>query len=129
MESGTSAEERQHNIEEVLKEEIGFQLTPGKPALTKQSMRTVGTALGTYQFNMGSYPEAPEEQDLTSEIIPEDYLLVSADAWGTPFRYISDGKSYRLISYGADKVKGKTGDDGENADIIYVEGDFVASDK
>jgi hypothetical protein len=128
VEGGTTVEEQQQNIKKILEEEIGFQLTPGKRALTKQSMRAVGTALGYYQMDTGSYLEAPEEQNLTSDIIPEDYLLVFADAWGTPFRYVSDGTSYRLISYGADKAKGKAGGD-EDADIIYENGDFVSSDK
>jgi general secretion pathway protein G len=38
---------------------------------------------------------------------------VPSDPWGRDFEYESDGKSFDLISYGADGIEGGEGDDSD----------------
>ena len=89
---------------------------------TKAYMRALGTALGSYQVDHNAFPVQSSETDWNKNILPPEYYQgATQDNWGTPFKYWSDGKSYRLTSYGKDKAKGGSGLD---ADIVFSNGEF-----
>ncbi|MEM9065426.1 MAG: type II secretion system protein GspG [Planctomycetota bacterium] len=88
---------------------------------TETSMRTIKSAIETYQLNEGSYP--PDLQTLVAERILDDKQL--QDAWKTGFWYRNSGtggKPFLLVSYGPDK-EGGTEDD---LDIWLIDADNSA---
>ena len=87
-------------------------------------MRSIGTAIGSYQVDYNAFPIFPVETDFNDNILPKNYYEGrNDDAWGTPFRYWSDGGGYTLKSYGKDAAAG--GADPLAADIIYQNGSFI----
>jgi hypothetical protein len=100
-----------------------------KRSRTVADMRALGTALGSFQIDKDTFPVQSPEQDWNDELLPAMYYQgASKDAWETPFRYWSDGEGYTLTSYGKDRQKGG-GESGMyefDADIIYINGSFVA---
>lgn len=100
-----------------------------KRSRTAADMRAIGTALGSFQIDQNSFPIQQTETELSNEILPDSYYAGTfKDAWETGFRYVSDGKSYKLISYGKDKQEGggAGGYYDFDADIIYSDGQFIA---
>jgi type II secretory pathway pseudopilin PulG len=100
-----------------------------KRSRTAADMRAIGTALGSFQVDHNSFPIQQTEAELSNEILPDSYYAGPLqDAWQTGFRYVSDGKSYKLISYGKDKLEGGGvgGSYDFDADIIYSDGRFIA---
>lgn len=92
---------------------------------TKKTMRLIGTGLGSFQVDYAAFPVQDEWGPWNSNILSSDYYSgISQDDWGTDFQYWSNGKSYQLISYGADLKKGGSGLD---ADIILENGAFIAN--
>jgi hypothetical protein len=75
--------------------------------ITSFSMRSIANALGKYADDRGHYPKAASIDELKTALFPQ-YInsMETADGWSTPFRYSlsADGKSYTLVSAGADKV-------------------------
>lgn len=97
-----------------------------KRSRTAADMRAIGTALGSFQVDENQFPIQRTEGNLSNEILPGSYYEgVFSDGWQTPFRYVSDGKTYKLISYGKDKKAGKTSTEFDE-DIIYADGRFIA---
>ncbi len=109
---------------------------------TMEDLRTVATAAEAYATDENRYPIAGAYEDLGAILSPT-YIktLPEADAWGTPFVYVSspDGQHYRFVSAGADKrfetgsdrvetlpedFAGRSSDNLE-ADIIFQDGIFV----
>jgi ankyrin repeat protein len=103
-----------------------------KQALTVGILRAMATGLGSYQVDFNKFPAAEhgpvsanlytgnEEDELTAY-----YAGQTVDMWETDIMYSSDGESYRLTSFGADKTEG----DGScefDADIIFADGQLVA---
>ncbi|MGB9154829.1 MAG: type II secretion system major pseudopilin GspG [Alphaproteobacteria bacterium] len=96
-----------------------------KVQTTQMEIKNIGAALDLFRIDIGRYPK--QEEGLQALITQPDgltswqgpYLDKKAslnDAWGTPYVYHIPGQhgDYDLISYGADKTEGGTG---ENADI------------
>lgn len=86
---------------------------------TYADMRALGTGLNSFLVDNDKYPNQ------LSELLSYGYYSGTLkDAWGTPFSYQSDGKEYRLISYGSDQ---KAGGEGFETDIIHANGAFATS--
>ena len=74
---------------------------------TLLDMRALQTAIEAYGVDHPTYPIAKTMDELRSLVQPEYIATVPMkDAWGTPFRYVAspDGKSYKLVSAGSDRV-------------------------
>ena len=104
-------------------------MAPKRPR-TVADMRAIGTALGSYQVDYNTFPIQPVLGDLEDAALPAVYYEEVVykgrfrDSWNTPFKYISDGQSYSLISYGKDRKPG--GEEEFEADIVYINGQLVA---
>jgi len=76
--------------------------------LTVVRMRLMVPMLGAFAIDHGdSFPMVGEFGALAPLLTPlYGRELPPADAWGTPFRYVvgKDGKTFRVVSAGADKV-------------------------
>ncbi len=79
-----------------------------KALATLGAMRTLMVTVEAFAIDHGNrYPIAKSIDDLRANVEPTYiHRMPKADAWGTPFRYevAADGKSYRLVSAGADKT-------------------------
>ncbi len=92
----------------------------GKITATRSDMETIGRALEAATFDRGGYPAGSTIQDAMAGIVPAQLrLAVTADAWGRPFEYRSDGRTYTLTSAGTD---GATGTDD---DLALTDGRFT----
>ena len=93
-------------------------------ARTKADMETIGTALKSFRVDNNKFPEQSLEADLNNSLLPSKYYRGNLqDAWKINFKYWSDGKSYKLISYGEDLNKG--GSNEFDIDIVYSDGNFT----
>lgn len=111
---------------------------------TMADLRTVATALEARATDTNDYPRASSIDELEPLLEPTYIRTMPAtDGWGTKFSYVSDGKSYRFASAGADKrfewsakqleklpeeFQPRLTDD-EDADIIFQDGRFVQAPK
>ena len=79
-----------------------FQCNP-----TLMDMRAIQTAIEAYAVDHATYPMAKTMAELR-DLVQPIYVARTpmTDAWDTEFRYIvsADGKSYRLVSAGSDRV-------------------------
>jgi len=108
-------------------EEIVAKTPEDKLFFTAMDMRNLGFVIDSYKDEHDLFPVCPSEKDLSdveAEGLDEAYYVDWGyeadfkDYWGTPFKYVSaDGKEFTLISYGADKAKGGTGE--YDADIVF----------
>jgi general secretion pathway protein G len=97
-----------------------------KRDLVCTQMSSVGQALKMFKLDNGTYPETEEGlQALVSNPDPEKYPNYSTqpyleklpkDSWRQLFTYVKEGDKFDLISFGADRKEGGTG---EAADIYY----------
>lgn len=74
---------------------------------TLRDLEVLGLALKAYKMKYGRYPAARSVAELEAMLIPEFVSNVTTkDKWGTELRYVvsKDGRSYRLISAGADTM-------------------------
>jgi hypothetical protein len=110
-------------------EEIVAETPEDKLFFTAMDMRNIGVIIDSYKDDRDLFPVCPSEKDLSeveAEGLDEAYYVDWGyegdfkDYWGTPFKYVStpDGKEFKLISYGADQVKGGTGE--FDADIVLI---------
>ena len=83
----------------------------------RELMVQVARAVEAYKHEAGRPPAA------LSELVPKRIASIPEDPWGRPFTYAASGRSYRLRCDGAD---GKDGGAGDAADLLVVDGDFVA---
>ena len=98
---------------------------------TKVQLQGFASALDLYRLHNGRFPQ--NEQGLDALLKkPEVGLIPPAwngpyltskklpkDGWGNDFKYSSDGKSYQIISLGADGAEGGTEDDADlNSDNL-----------
>jgi ankyrin repeat protein len=132
----THAAEKGHDvIIQLLKQAGATEDDTHRRLVTAARMRSLGTALGSYQVDHNVFPIA--EQSTVSAITfkddPKDGLTKdyydgpTTDAWGTEFYYssASDGQGYTLKSWGKDTVEG-SGTGELDSDIVYINGQFVA---
>ena len=97
-----------------------------KRDLVCSQMSNVGQALKMFKLDNGTYPDTEEGlQALVSNPDPEKYPNYSTqpyleklpkDSWRQLFTYVKEGDKFDLISFGADRKEGGTG---EAADIYY----------
>lgn len=88
-----------------------------KVSRTKADMRAIGTALGSFWVDTNTYPKTSYIVPFSQVDLPNNYYEGTVqDAWEREFRYISDGTTYLLTSYGKDGTEGGTRFD---ADIVY----------
>lgn len=78
----------------------------------------VARAVEAYRRQNGRFPATLDA------LVPRQLPEVPPDPWDAALSYESTGRGYRLRSDGADRSPGGTGDD---ADIVVVDGRFVAS--
>lgn len=76
------------------------------------------TALDSYRLDMNRYPDSLAElmeNESGSASWNGPYLRreVPMDPWGNEYEYQSDGRSFTLLSYGADGARGGEGDDAD----------------
>ncbi len=92
---------------------------------TIADMRTLATAIGSYMVDNNHFPIQLAEAPLSAAILPESYYTGTyRDGWNYPLFYVSDGETYRLMSYGRDGEPGaETGDEFE-LDIPNTNGMF-----
>jgi general secretion pathway protein G len=79
---------------------------PGKAriASAKLSLKSIETSLEAYKIENGRYPTTSQGIAASSKDVPKD-------PWGEDFKYISDGKTYEVYTWGADKTSGGTDED------------------
>ena len=91
----------------------------GKVTATRGDMETIGRALEAVTVDRGGYPAGSTIRDAMAAIVPGQMrMAVTADAWGRPFEYRSDGRTYTLSSVGAD------GAAGTDDDLVLTDGRF-----
>jgi len=83
----------------------------------RDMMVQVARSIERYRARSGRAPNSLDE------LIPSGLAAVPSDPWGHPFTYVPSGRGYRLSCLGSDGSPGGTGD---AADIVVVNGDFVA---
>lgn len=76
------------------------------------------TALDSYRLDMNRYPDSLAElmeNESGSASWNGPYLRreVPMDPWGNEYEYQSNGRSFTLLSYGADGARGGEGDDAD----------------
>jgi len=83
-------------------------------------MSSIGEALDMFKLSNGVYPETEEGlQALVSNPDPDKYpnydntpymKSLPKDSWQNPFGYVKTDNAYELISFGADRKEGGSGD-------------------
>ena len=95
-------------------------LDKGKVSAASSQISMLESALDSYRLDVGHYPETL--QSLVENEDDEDgwdgpYLTradeVPLDPWDNDFLYTRDGRSFSLMSYGADGVEGGEGPDAD----------------
>lgn len=105
---------------------------------TISDMRMLAIIAEAYAVDNGDYPVAPDVRALAKLAEPK-YIRPGGtplvDGWGTPYRYVCDGKNYRIVSAGADrafepdsaKLDATPGGDTDTlaSDLVYSNGHFL----
>jgi general secretion pathway protein G len=99
---------------------IWNNLGRGQRSAAAAQIANLQQALDTYLLDNGRYPQALDgliENDTGRDSWQGPYLgrtnAVPDDPWGNPYVYEPDGKTFSLISYGADGAPGGSGDDAD----------------
>jgi len=97
-----------------------------KRDLVCSQMSSISSALDMFKMDNGMYPDTEEglkalvsnpDSDKYPAYSSKPYMKrVPKDSWGQPIQYVKNGDSFDLISFGADRKEGGTGD---GADIKY----------
>jgi general secretion pathway protein G len=97
-----------------------------KRDLVCTQMSSIANALDMFQMDNGTYPETEEglkalvsnpDSDKYPTYSSKPYIKrVPKDSWGQPIQYVKNGNSFDLISFGADRREGGSGN---AADIRY----------
>ena len=92
-------------------DEIIAAVNESRRRTTLESFQKLATGIEAYRQRNGVSPNASEIVGLTNILHP-NYMtdLVRLDAWGRPIRYEVVGTSFRLLSDGADGVRGTPDD-------------------
>jgi general secretion pathway protein G len=89
-------------------------------AEARADVEALRTALELHRDREGRYPTTEEGLDRlgwTDRAPAGTELNIPPDPWGNAYEYVSDGRTYRLVSRGAD---GRPGGSGRDADIVTV---------
>lgn len=106
----------------------------GRAKQTMGDMRTVATAIESYQIDHDEYPRINDIGVLVSMLEPT-YVksLPVTDGWGTPFIVRSDGRDYVIQSAGPDRHRMRVGADRQRVVALRCSGWFphwsVAEDR
>ncbi|MBN2825376.1 MAG: type II secretion system major pseudopilin GspG [Campylobacterales bacterium] len=83
-------------------------------------MKTIGEALKTFKLDNGMFPDTEEglaalvtnpDSDKYPNYLNNGYIeRIPKDSWKTPITYIKNDDTYELISFGADRKEGGSGD-------------------
>jgi len=95
-----------------------------KVQTTRMEIKNIGVALDLFRIDVGRYPKQEEgleallKQPTSLDAWKGPYLDKQVnlnDPWGTPYVYRIPGQhgEYDLMSYGADKTEGGTGEDAD----------------
>jgi general secretion pathway protein G len=100
-------------------------LEQGKRTKTLSDIDAYKSALKMYRIDNGRYPTTSQGLEALTESTdrhPEGYLETfnPNDAWDNPYEYTSDGRTFVIVSYGAD---GQEGGEGFDADISSEDSD------
>ena len=97
-----------------------------KRDLVCTQMSSVANALDMFQMDNGTYPDTEEglkalvsnpDSDKYPTYSSKPYMKrVPKDSWGQPIQYVKTGNNFDLISFGADRREGGSGN---AADIRY----------
>lgn len=83
----------------------------------KAQIRNFKTALTSYRIAYSKFPTTQEGLNALVQNPKQKNFLDSSqvpnDPWGNPYVYSSEGKSFKIVSYGADGVPGGTGVDAD----------------
>lgn len=89
-----------------------------KSVAVRSELSLIESLLDEYKLFRRRYPTTSEGLIVLSDPTDGKRRLslqsVTRDPWGNPYVYESDGRSYRLMSFGAD---GKPGGKGDDADV------------
>ncbi len=101
------------------------QLQEGKVQTAKIQINKLGEALRDFRRHCGFYPTSDQGLDALIEkpggreckrYAPGGYLSkgkIPLDPWDNNYFYESDGRTYTMISYGADNIEGGEGFDAD----------------
>ncbi len=97
-----------------------------KRDLVCSQMSSISSALDMFKMDNGMYPDTEEglkalvsnpDSDKYPAYSSKPYMKrVPKDSWGQPIQYIKNDNAFELISFGADRKEGGSGD---GADIKY----------
>jgi len=112
-------------------------LNRGRQKRSMADLRTIGTAVESYQVDFNFYPKvASGDISTLASYIEPTYLkkIPYQDGWNDPFQWEGDatnGLDYTIASYGKDKTSGPTTwapgnrTTNFNDDIVFSDGQFV----
>jgi general secretion pathway protein G len=102
------------------------RLEEGRQLTATTQIRKLGESLEDFRRHCGFYPTAEQGLDALIEkptggreckrYAPGGYISsnrIPADPWETEYEYQSDGRSYTIISFGADGMEGGEGFDAD----------------
>ena len=70
---------------------------------SQSDMHSIAICANAYKQDNGKFPVAADLASLAGQVEPKYVMhLPRTDAWGHPYRYISDGTTFRIVSAGAD---------------------------
>lgn len=111
---------------------------PSRTQRTMARMRTLATIVESWKVDHDAYPVAADVGALAHLVEPRYFRAggtPQADAWGTAFGYACDGKSYRIVSAGADRAFEKDSTnlsspaagptDDPARDLVFSDGRFI----
>lgn len=92
----------------------------GQRSAAQTQMDALATALDSYRLDIGRYPRELDgllENDTGRDVWNGPYLerteVVPLDPWGNEYVYSAEGRSFELMSLGADGAPGGEGDDAD----------------
>lgn len=92
-------------------DEIVAAVNESRRRATQESLQKLSSAIAMFRQSTGAGPVASDIIGLTNILHP-NYMpdLIRTDAWGRPIHYEVSGATARLLSYGADGVRGSSDD-------------------
>ncbi|HKY32557.1 MAG TPA: type II secretion system protein GspG [Candidatus Polarisedimenticolia bacterium] len=91
---------------------VGEQIDRAHRERTLDRLEQLRTALTRYAIDHdGAVPEGSSLGSISAELSPRYLPMVPAeDGWGNTMSYASDGRSYSIVSAGADGISGSADD-------------------
>ena len=83
-------------------------------ATAQAQIRTFSTALTSYKIQFNKFPDSLDQ--LVNNSKNRNFLdskTLPMDPWGNPYSYKAEGRSFTIVSYGADGTPGGSDDDAD----------------